>query len=226
MLLPIGDDNTKRISFPTVTVGLIVINVAVFFLELVQGDDFVKRFSLIPSAFQNGGFPVWSIFTAMFLHAGWAHLLGNMIYLYVFGDNVEDNFGHLKFLIFYLACGVIAFAGQIYAHPTSNISNLGASGAISGVLAAYLFLFPKNKVRVLLGYFIFKVNAWVVLGLWALMQLFAGYSSISGSIGTDTGGIAYVAHVSGFVTGAILVFVFRSHQATEVDDARFRTRIP
>ena len=226
MLIPIGDDNTKRISFPAVTVGLIVINIAVFFLELQQGDDFVTRFSLIPSAFQNGGFPIWSIFSAMFLHAGWAHLLGNMLYLYIFGDNVEDNFGHVKFLIFYLACGVIAFAGQIYANPTSNVANLGASGAISGVLAGYLILFPKNKVRVLLGYFVIKVNAWVVLGLWALTQLFAGYSSISGAPSADSGGIAYIAHVSGFVAGAILVFVFRSHSATEEDDARFRTRIP
>ncbi len=136
MLLPIGDDNTERVSFPIVTLLLIATNAVVFFLELQRGDTFVVKYSVLPLDFTSGIPPVHTLITAMFLHAGWAHLLGNMLYLFVFGDNVEDSFGRVRYLIFYLVCGVVAFLAQILVYPNSNIPNLGASGAISGVLAA------------------------------------------------------------------------------------------
>jgi membrane associated rhomboid family serine protease len=209
MLLPIGDDNTKRVSFPIVTIVLIAVNAIIFFLELQRGDTFVIKYSVIPLDFASGIPPFHTLITAMFLHAGWAHLLGNMLYLFVFGDNVEDRLGKLRYLIFYLLCGVIAFVAQIIVYPNSNIPNLGASGAISGVLAAYLVLYPKNKVRVLMGFFLINVSAWFVLGLWIVTQFFSGYTDVFNRAAHATGGVAYMAHIGGFVSGVILVLLFR-----------------
>ena len=209
MLLPIGDDNSERISFPVITWLLIAINVGVFLLEEQYGDAFVMHWSVIPLDFTTGLPPLQTLITAMFLHAGWAHLLGNMLYLFVFGDNVEDRLGKLRYVVFYLLCGVIAFGAQIAVYPDSNVPNLGASGAISGVLAAYLFLFPKNKVRVLLGWFVARINAWFVLGLWIATQFFAGYGDLFHHAAHETGGVAYMAHIGGFIAGAVLLMVFK-----------------
>lgn len=214
MFIPIGDDNTKRVSFPVVTLLLIAINVVVFLMELQGGEAFVERYSVIPAHFTHGVPPVLTILWAMFMHGGWAHLLGNMLYLYIFGDNVEDNFGKGKYLLFYLICGAVASVAQIAVMPNSTIPNLGASGAISGVLAAYLVLYPKNRVRVLMGYFVIHVSAWLVLGLWIGTQLLSGYTDIFNHTATQEGGIAYMAHIGGFFAGIILTFVFRRRQAT------------
>jgi membrane associated rhomboid family serine protease len=214
MLLPLSDDNSQRVSFPVVTTIIIGLNVLVYLLELAGGDSFFHRYSLIPSLYFTGQQSFANVFTSMFLHGGFLHLFGNMLYLYVFGDNVEDNLGKLKFIVFYLVCGLVAMLTQAYANPDSSVPNLGASGAIAGVLAAYIILFPHNRVRVLLFWpFIVNMSAWFVLGFWILMQIVSGWSSQYNNASTSGGGIAYMAHIGGFFTGVILTFVFRRHEA-------------
>jgi len=215
MLLPIGDDNSERMSFPVVTLGLIVANVLVFLMEQSRGEAFVIHYSLIPAAFFGGQQSVLNVFSCMFLHNGWTHLFGNMLYLYVFGDNVEDNLGRFNFLVFYILCGVIAMLAQAYSDPASTVPNLGASGAIAGVLAAYLILFPHNRVRVLIFFpFIVTMSAWFVLGLWIATQMLSEWTSTYHHAATTVqGGIAYMAHIGGFFAGVILTFVFRRHEA-------------
>ena len=214
MLLPIGDDNTQRVSFPIVTLLLIAVNVVVFLLELQYGDAFVYQYSIIPAKLFSGEQSYLNIVSSMFLHGGVAHIFGNMLYLYIFGDNVEDNLGKGKFLLFYLLCGVSAMLAQAYADPTSTIPNIGASGAIAGVLAGYLILFPRNRVRILIFFpFTMVVSAWFVLGLWAATQLLSGWTSQFNHAATGQGGIAYMAHVGGFFIGVILTFLFRRKQA-------------
>jgi membrane associated rhomboid family serine protease len=149
----------------------------------------------------------------MFMHAGWVHLLGNMLYLWIFGDNVEDNFGHVKFLLFYLACGIAATLAQVFVSAGSSIPNLGASGAIAGVLGAYIILFPRGQVRVLMGRGVIPMPALVVIGLWIVLQLISGVGSISES--AETGGVAYMAHIGGFVAGLVLTFVLRNTRTTQ-----------
>jgi membrane associated rhomboid family serine protease len=134
-----------------------------------------------------------------------------MLYLWIFGDNVEDAFGHLKFLTFYLLCGIAASVAQVMVSPNSNVPNLGASGAIAGVLAGYLILFPKDRVRVLMGGAVIPVNAFIVIGLWFVLQLFSGFGSLSQR--SEGGGVAYFAHIGGFVAGLILTFILRGRRA-------------
>jgi membrane associated rhomboid family serine protease len=212
MVFPIGDDNSARRGVPIVTYLLILINVVVFFLELNRGDDFIRSWAFVPAEFANDpAGEIQTVFTAMFMHGGWVHLFGNMLYLWIFGDNVEDNFGSMPFLLFYLICGVIATFAQMLAMPASNIPNLGASGAIAGVLAAYLVLFPRGRVTVMIGYGgIAHVPAIFAIGLWIVLQLASGIGSIVNSAqSADIGGIAYMAHIGGFVGGLVLVFLFR-----------------
>lgn len=215
MVFPIGDDNTTRRSIPIVTYTFILINVAVFLLELQRGDAFIRTWSFIPREFgANPAAEIQTVFTAMFMHGGWLHLFGNMLYLWIFGDNVEDNFGSFRFLIFYLLCGIVATFSQMVAMPNSNIPNLGASGAIAGVLAAYLVLFPHGRVRVLIGQGITEVPALMAIGLWIVLQLVSGVGAIANSTQTgDVGGVAYMAHIGGFVAGLVLVFFFRQRHA-------------
>src|SRR5262245_29734814 len=150
----------------------------------------------------------------MFMHGGLGHLFGNMLYLWIFGDNVEDRMGHAKFLIFYLLCGVLASATHIFFDPNSVIPSLGASGAIAGVLGAYLILFPRQRVRVIVTWFILELPALIVIGLWGLLQFYYGFGSL-GARGSG-GGVAYMAHVGGFVFGMIFVFLFRNPPASGV----------
>lgn len=207
-MLPIGDDNSQRRLFPFITFALIAINVFVFLLELVGGDDFIIAWSFVPARFiANPIGDFITIFTAMFMHAGWMHLGGNMLYLLIFGDNVEDRFGHFKFLIFYVLCGIIATFAQFIFAIFSDVPNLGASGAIAGVLAAYLLLFPARKVRVLLGIWIIRLPAILVIGAWIVIQLVSGMGSISST--ATTGGVAYMAHIGGFAAGFLLTLFFR-----------------
>lgn len=206
-MFPIGDDNSARSSFPIVTVALIVINVLVFLLELQSGDAFIREWSFIPARF--GADPAGNadnIFTAMFMHSGWMHLFGNMLYLWIFGDNVEDTFGKAKFLLFYLFAGVAATLAQYVVSVHSGVPNVGASGAIAGVLGAYLVLFPQARVRVIgPGGIVMALPALIVLGFWFVLQLFSGVGSIAHTDETaDTGGVAYMAHVGGFVAGLLI----------------------
>ena len=212
-MFPIGDDDSARRTVPLVTYALIVLNAIIFFVELSGGDAFIEQWAFVPSRFLAN--PIGdsvTILTSMFMHGGWAHLAGNMLYLWIFGDNVEDRFGHIKFLIFYLLCGVAATFAQLAFSTGSNIPNLGASGAIAGVLAAYLLMFPKGKVKVLMGRGVIPVSALIVIGLWFVLQLFSGIGSISAT--TDTGGVAYMAHVGGFAAGLLLTFLLNRGQGT------------
>ena len=207
-MLPLGDDDSARRTFPLVTYALIVLNVLFFFVELRGGDAFIARWAFVPSRFlANPGADFLTIFTSMFMHAGWLHLGGNMLYLWIFGDNVEDRFGHLKYLIFYLLCGVAATFAQMAFSMGSDVPNLGASGAIAGVLGSYIFMFPQEQVRVLIGRTVTPVSALIVIGAWIVLQFFSGVASIASA--ADTGGVAYMAHIGGFIAGLVLTFLFR-----------------
>jgi len=212
-MLPIGDDDSGRRTVPLVTYVLIVMNVLFFLVELSGGDAFIMKWAFVPSRFlANPVGEFATLFTSMFMHAGWLHLGGNMLYLWIFGDNVEDRFGHGKFIIFYLLCGLGATFAQLMFSLGSNVPNLGASGAIAGVLGAYIMMFPQGRVRVLQGQQIIQVPALIAIGLWIVLQLFSGIGSIAGA--ADTGGVAYMAHVGGFVTGFVLTFLLGGNTAS------------
>lgn len=210
-MFPIGDDNTGRRLTPVVTYALIALNLLVFLLELAGGDAFIGTWAFVPARFLADPAADWvTIFTAMFMHAGLVHLGGNMLYLWIFGDNVEDRFGHLRFLAFYLFCGVAATFTQLAFSAGSEIPNLGASGAIAGVLGAYFLLYPNRRVTVIAGYGIVQVPALLVIGLWFVLQLFSGIGMLGAA--TDTGGVAFMAHVGGFVAGSVLAFILRGNR--------------
>jgi membrane associated rhomboid family serine protease len=207
-MIPIGDDDSGRRTVPLVTYALIALNVLFFFVELSGGDAFIKRWAFVPGRFLADPFgDSLTLFTSMFMHAGWVHLGGNMLYLWIFGDNVEDRFGHIKFTIFYLLCGIAATFAQLAFSLGSNVPNLGASGAIAGVLGAYILMFPKGKVRVLQGQGVIQVPALIVIGLWIVLQFFSGIGSIANT--AESGGVAYMAHIGGFLAGFVLTFLFR-----------------
>ena len=213
-MLPIGDDDTSRRTVPLVTYALIALNVLFFLVELSGGDAFIMKWAFVPSRFlANPGADFLTLFTSMFMHAGWVHLGGNMLYLWIFGDNVEDRFGHMKFTIFYLLCGLAATFAQLAFSVGSKVPNLGASGAIAGVLAGYVLLFPQGKIRVLQGQQVAQVPALIVIGLWIVLQFFSGVGSIAKT--ADTGGVAYMAHIGGFIAGFVLTFLFRGSRGTQ-----------
>jgi rhomboid family protein len=207
-MFPIGDDDTSRRTVPLVTYALVALNVLFFFVELSGGDAFIGKWAFVPNRFlANPSGDFLTLFTSMFMHAGWLHLGGNMLYLWIFGDNVEDRFGHIKFTIFYVLSGLLATFAQLAFSLGSNVPNLGASGAIAGVLGAYVLLFPQGKVKVLQGQRVIQVPALIVIGLWIVLQLFSGIGSIANT--ADTGGVAYMAHIGGFIAGFVLTFAFR-----------------
>ena len=207
-MIPIGDDNTNRRTFPVVNYALIAINVIVFLIELSQPDPqaYIVRWGAVPARI-TAGQDLVTLVTSTFLHAGWWHLLGNMLFLYVFGDNVEDAFGHVRYLLFYLVCGVLAGLGQVILAPQAELPGVGASGAISGVLAAYLLMFGTNPVRVIIGIFPAVVPAYLMIGVWIVLQFLNGIASFVQT--AQTGGVAYGAHVGGFVGGLVLALVLR-----------------
>jgi membrane associated rhomboid family serine protease len=215
-MFPIGDDDSARRSLPVVTYALIALNVLFFLLELNGGESFIRQWAFIPRRFgENPAGDVPTIFSAMFMHGGWLHLGGNMLFLWIFGDNVEDEFGPAKFLIFYLVCGIAATFAQYFVMPQSSIPNVGASGAIAGVLGGYLLLFPHARVRVLMGNQIVALPALMVLGLWIVLQVFSGVGSVAQTSQTqDTGGVAYMAHVGSFVAGFVLTLLLRERRQT------------
>ena len=200
-MFPISDVIPSRTT-PVVTIGLIATNTLAFLYELRLGeaelDQLARTAGVIPAAFS-----LTDALTSLFLHGGWLHFLGNMLYLWIFGDNVEDRFGHVRFLLFYLACGAAAAFTQVVTHPVSTVPMIGASGAIAGVMGAYFVLFPQS--RVLAAVFIIfiidiiEIPALFFLGIWFLMQLFSGVGSL---VETAEGGIAFFAHVGGFAAGA------------------------
>jgi membrane associated rhomboid family serine protease len=230
--IPLSDNPGPRRRFPFVNYGLILANIAVFVYELTlpdQGQCFTADYSLIPSSILHGtavtfqGCPMGeptpvylTLITAMFLHANLLHIAGNMIYLWVFGDNVEDRLGHVGYLIFYLFCGLVANGAQIaatvYTHGDLNEFNLGASGAIAGVLGAYLVFFPGSRVRTLVFVGIFftitTLSAFIVIGFWFILQLAEAVLS-SSQTNVASGGVAYFAHIGGFVAGALIALVLR-----------------
>ena len=218
-MLPIGDDRHQGGPAPLVTFGLVILNVLAFLLELSQPSEgalqsFIQAWGVVPREYAAATdlaptipLPYWTtLLTSMFLHGGWMHLGGNMLYLWIFGDNIERLVGHLRFLTFYLLCGFAAGLAHIFFSLNSVIPTVGASGAISGVLGGYLLLFPKNRVRVLTRGGVAHVPAIVVLGFWIFIQLINGMGSIANT--SETGGVAYLAHIGGFVAGLLLVSLF------------------
>lgn len=227
MVMPLRDDNTDRHTVPVVTYALIAVNALVWMIELSMGERFINGYSTIPLEITQGTdlvgtrtveaggqsipiqhypgpTPIYlTLFSSMFMHASWAHIIGNMLYLWIFGDNIEDRIGHARFITFYLICGLAASAAHIMFGPSSIIPSLGASGAIAGVLGAYLVLFPKRSVRVLMARQIVNMPAFIVLGMWIALQVFSQISVLGGS----GGGVAYMAHIGGFVAGVALIFV-------------------
>jgi len=222
-MFPIGDDRTPGGIAPLVTVGLVVLNVLVFLFELSQPSNgalqsFIQAWGVVPHEYRVARdlaptipLPFWTtLVTSMFLHGGWLHLGGNMLYLWIFGDNIERAMGHARFLVFYLACGIAAGLAHIVFSGASNVPTVGASGAISGVLGGYLVLFPQNRVRVLTRAGVMAMPAIAVLGFWILIQLINGVGSLG--VTADTGGVAYMAHVGGFVAGLVLVKLLATRQ--------------
>jgi len=207
-MMPIGDDDSQRRTIPFVTYGLIVANVLLFLVELMQGDPFIMKWAFVPTRFlANPSGDFLTLFSSMFMHAGLLHIGGNMLYLWIFGDNVEDRFGHVKFLGFYLLCGLAATFAQLAFSMNSSIPNLGASGAIAGVLGSYIMMFPQQQVKVLMGRTVNSVSALIVIGGWIVLQVFSGIGSIVDT-STGSGGVAYMAHVGGFIAGVALTFLF------------------
>lgn len=212
-MFPIGDDDTSRRTVPSVTYALVALNVVFFIVELSGGAPFIEKWAFVPSRFlANPLGDFLTLFTSMFMHAGWVHLGGNMLYLWIFGDNVEDRFGHIKFTIFYIICGLAATFAQLAFSIGSEVPNLGASGAIAGVLGAYILLFPKGRVRVLQGQQVIQVPALIAIGIWIVLQFFSGIGSIANA--GQTGGVAYIAHIGGFLAGFALTFFFRGNRGT------------
>jgi membrane associated rhomboid family serine protease len=223
MMFPIGDDRVPGGPPALVTFGLIALNVLAFFVELAQPSEaalqsFIQAWGVVPREYATVRdlpptipLPFWStLLTSMFLHGGWMHLGGNMLYLWIFGDNLEKVMGAARFAIFYLVCGLAASFAHIAFGPGSAIPAVGASGAISGVLGGYLVLFPNNRVRVLTRGGVAHVPALVVLGFWIVIQLVNGIGSIAST--SETGGVAYMAHIGGFVAGLALVKLMASER--------------
>jgi membrane associated rhomboid family serine protease len=221
-MIPLKDRNPTH-KVPFVTITLIIVNVAAFLYEVSLGEEALRMlfdsYGVVPERFflallgeEALSDVMISFFTSMFLHGGVVHLGGNMLYLWVFGDNVEDKLGHGRFLLFYLLCGIAATSLHIFIDPTSPIPTIGASGAISGVLGAYLLMFPGARIITVIPIFVFlqvaELPALIVLGFWFVMQFFNGLLSL-GLQTAGMGGVAWWAHIGGFVAGLILVVPFR-----------------
>ncbi len=212
-MIPYKDDN-PTLTFPFVTITIIALNVLIFILQILSGGDsrgMVSAFGAIPSnlmTFESTQpiSPAMTIFTSMFMHGGLLHLGGNMLYLWIFGNNIEDSLGHIRFIFFYLFCGIVSAYSYALTMPGSHIPMIGASGAISGILGAYALLFPRTDVHtiVFFGFFIqtIKIPALIVIGFWAIIQLLSGL--FTGGI-PNQGGIAWFAHVGGFITGLLTI---------------------
>ena len=215
-MIPLRDIIPSR-TVPYITVTIIILNALAWFVELAQPSEvlpvFLQVYGVVPAAFRTS-----TLLTSMFLHGSWLHVIGNMWYLWIFGDNVEDRLGHGRFIVFYLLCGIVAALGQVAIDPDSTLPTIGASGAIAGVMGAYFVLYPQSRVLTLIPLIIFwevvEMPAIFLLGFWFLMQLFSA-GAIAVTASTGGGGVAFMAHVAGFITGIVAVFVLRQRQRTE-----------
>lgn len=200
-LIPLTDASRRPARVPIVTGGIIAVNVFVFVLELVGGNAFVLKWSAIPADITSGHRWI-TILTAMFMHGGWLHILGNMVFLWAFGPEIEDSMNRLRYLAFYLTGGLIAMLAQIAVSPSSTVPNLGASGAIAAVMGAFLVTYPRDEIRSIFFIFVYvrvtMIPAALLIGFWFLIQLF----NVGSVAAVQTGGVAYAAHVGGFVFGA------------------------
>jgi membrane associated rhomboid family serine protease len=215
-MLPLRDVKPSPTT-PNVTIGIIALNALAWFYEVAMPRDeltvFLQIYGIVPGAFIPS-----TLLTAMFLHGSWSHVIGNMWYLWIFGDNVEDRLGHGRFVAFYLICGIAAAFGQMVLDPESTLPMIGASGAIAGVMGAYFVLYPHSRVLTLIPLIIFweiiELPAIMLLGFWFLMQLFSA-GAIAVTASTGGGGVAFMAHIAGFVVGMIGVFAFRRRERPE-----------
>lgn len=210
-MIPLSDDNSTRKTTPLLTWGFIILNFLVFFLELSLGESFIMKWAFVPSRFMQdplGNIP--TLFSSMFMHGGWEHIIGNMLYLWIFGDNVEDRLGKVIYFFFYLFCGLTATFAQLAFNTGSTVPNLGASGAIAGVLGAYIVFFPQSKVNVMVGRSMTQMPALIVIGFWFVLQFISSVASASSH--SDVGGVAYLAHVGGFISGLVIALFFRNRR--------------
>jgi membrane associated rhomboid family serine protease len=211
-MIPLRDVSRRPLHFPAVTGLIIGINVAAFVLELVGGETFIKQWSMVPADIVAGHNWI-TIFSAMFLHAGLIHIVGNMLFLWVFGPQIEDVMGAGRYLAFYVLGGLAATIAQIIIDPTSTIPNLGASGAIAAVMGAFIITYPRDKIRtiIFIGWFIRVtfISAVILIGFWFLIQLF---SEVGGLIVMQKGGVAYMAHIGGFIFGMVTARIFENPQ--------------
>ena len=211
-MIPLYDVIPSR-TFPVVTIGLIVVNVLVFLFEVSLGssvDLFLHAYGLVPAEFS-----LVTLVTSMFLHGGFSHVGGNMLFLWIFGDNVEDRMGHLRFLTFYLLCGGAAALAQTMMQPDSLLPMVGASGAVAGVMGAYFVLYPQSQIVTFVFFTFIEVPAIVFLGLWFVLQFVSGVGSVAAS--ASMGGVAFWAHVAGFAAGVVGVFLFRKPERQRVE---------
>lgn len=225
MFVPIGDDQVRGGYFPMFSYGLLILNVVVFLYEIQMPQSelqaFIYQWGSIPAETLRGE-DLLTLFTSMFLHGGWAHLIGNMLFLWIFADNIEATIGNTNFLLFYLAGGLFAHAAHIYFNATSEVPTVGASGAIAAVLGAYLVMFPTSRIRMLFFIIPFRITAWIFLGLWIYNQFAAGTASLSVQT-AESAGIAYWAHIGGFVFGVVAGFIFRARYRPTFNRQRYRT---
>ncbi len=216
MVFPVGTDESEHRTTPFVTYFLILANVAAFLAEVNQGDAFVKQWAFIPAEFfASPTSHLLTLLTSMFLHGGWLHLIGNMAYLWSFGDNVEDNFGHLPFFLFYILAGLLAMLAQGAFMPHSALPNVGASGAIAGILGAYILMFPRGTVKLMTNRGIVRLPAFIAIGVWIALQFVSVAGEFAKTAG-DAGGVAYMAHIGGFFAGMALALLFRTRPAASV----------
>lgn len=219
-MIPLRDNISSR-KIPFVNYLLILANIAAFYYGLTligQGavEKYIFTYAIVPKLITSDlSGNIYTLFTSQFLHGGWMHLIGNMLYLYIFGDNVEDKFGHFKYLVFYLLCGIGAAFTQIYFNPDSSIPMIGASGAIAGVLGAYFLFYPRSRILTLVPLVIFirivEIPSFLFLGFWFIMQTFSGTASLHTSrmIGQEVGGVAWWAHAGGFLSGSIFAILLK-----------------
>jgi rhomboid family protein len=210
-MVPLGDASRRPARVPVVTAGIIVVNVVVFVLELMRGDAFVTQWAAVPAQIVSGHHWI-TILTAMFMHGSWTHIIGNMIFLWAFAPEIEDVMGRGRYLVFYLVGGLVAMLAQVAASPHSTVPNLGASGAIAAVMGAFIVTYPRDQIRTLLFIFVFArirfIPAALLIGLWFISQLFH-----AGAVAqVQTGGVAYLAHIGGFIFGAATARLFEGQR--------------
>jgi membrane associated rhomboid family serine protease len=214
-VIPLGDESRRPRNFPAVTTVIIIVNALVFVLELMGGEAFVVRWSEVPATIVAGHSWI-TILTAMFMHAGWMHIIGNMVFLWAFGPGIEDAMGRLRFLVFYLLSGLAASLAQIAGMPHSDVPNLGASGAIAGVMGAFLITYPRDEIRTLLLFIwwvrVTFIPAALLIGLWFVIQLFNQVGAVAA---VETGGVAYAAHIGGFIFGVVTGRMFEGFRRVD-----------